>query len=329
MRILLLDDYQQAALGLADWIRLGAQVDVLHHTPADDDERVRRFAGYQAIVAMRERTPFASALLQRLPDLRLLVTTGMANAAIDLPACAAAGVTVCGAPGSQASAGATAEMAWALILALAKRLLPSAQALHDGRWQPLMAQSLAGRTLGLVGLGRLGQRMAGIGTAFGMRVIAWSPHLSAERASAAGAEAVDKHTLFAASDVVSLHLVLAAATRGIVDRAALQAMPPHALLVNTSRGALVDREALLDLLRAGRIAGAGLDVFHREPLPADDALLALPNVLASPHLGYVTDDNLRAFYGNVVDAIAAWQAGAPIRVLAAPSAPSPPSLSNG
>jgi len=326
MRILLLDDYQQAATGLADWARLDAPVDALHHTPADDDERAQRFAGYPVIVAMRERTPFSAALLRRLPDLRLLVTTGMANAAIDLPACAAAGVTVCGAPGSRDSAGATAEMAWALILALAKRLLPSAQALHDGRWQPQLAQSLAGSTLGLVGLGRLGRRMAAIGSAFDMRVIAWSPHLTAGRAADAGAEPVDKHTLFSTADVVSLHLVLADSTRGIVDRAALDAMPPHALLVNTSRGPLVDRQALLDTLRAGRIAGAGLDVFHTEPLPADDALLSLPNVLASPHLGYATDDNLRAFYGNAVAAIEAWRAGMPIRVLAAPPSPS---ISNG
>lgn len=326
MRVLILDDYQQAALGLADWTALDAEVHALHRTPADDDERARRFAGYDVIVAMRERTPFQAALLRRLPDLRLLVTTGLANAAIDLTACAAAGVTVCGAPGSKASAGATAEMAWALILALAKRLLPSAQALHEGRWQPHMTQSLSGRTLGLVGLGRLGARMASIGSAFGMRVIAWSPNLTPERASAAGAEAVDKLTLFATADVVSLHLVLAESTRGIVDRAALDAMQPHALLVNTSRGPLVDRQALIDALRDGRIAGAGLDVFHTEPLPADDELLALPGVLASPHLGYVTDDNLRAFYRNAIAAIQAWRIGTPVRVLAAPLESNP---SNG
>ncbi|MGI4778346.1 MAG: D-2-hydroxyacid dehydrogenase family protein [Janthinobacterium lividum] len=326
MRILILDDYQRAALGLADWVRLGAQVDVLDRTPVDDDERVRQFAGYDVLVAMRERTPFSAALVRRLPDLRLLVTTGMVNAAIDLPACTAAGVTVCGAPGSKASAGATAEMAWALILALAKRLLPSAQALHEGRWQPHMAQSLAGRTLGLVGLGRLGTRMAGIGAALGMRVIAWSPNLTPERASAGGAEAVDKQTLFSTADVVSLHLVLADSTRGVVDVAALAAMQPHALLVNTARGALVDRQALLDALRDERIGGAGLDVFHTEPLAADDALLVMSNVLASPHLGYVTEDNMRAFYKNAIAAIEAWRAGAPMRVL---TAPLPPNLSNG
>lgn len=319
MRILVLDDYQGVALSLADWKGVGTQVDAHHDTPADDDTRAARFAGYEVIVAMRERTPFTAALLRRLPALRLLVTTGMGNAAIDLDACAAQGVTVCGAPGSKASAGATAEMAWALILALAKRLLPSERALHDGRWQPELTRSLAGRTLGLVGLGRLGQRMARIGTAFDMKVIAWSPHLTAERAAAAGAEAVSKEALFGSADVVSLHLVLAESTRGIVDRVALQAMRPHALLVNTARGPLIDRNALLHALRSGHIAGAGLDVFHTEPLPADDALLALPNVLASPHLGYVTDDNLRAFYGNAVEAIAAWRAGAPVRVLAAPA----------
>ena len=319
MRILILDDYQHAALALADWNSLGTRPDVLHDTAPDDDTRAALFAPYEVIVAMRERTPFSAALLARLPALRLLVTTGMGNASIDMQAAAAAGVTVCGAPGSQRSALATAEMAWALILALAKRLVPSQEALRAGRWQPEMAQSLAGRTLGLVGLGRLGQRMATIGTAFGMRVVAWSPHLTPERAAAGGAEAVDKHTLFATADVVSVHMVLAASTRSIVDRAALEAMPAHAFIVNTSRGPLIDRDALIDILRAGRIAGAGLDVFHTEPLPADDALLALPNLLASPHMGYVTDDNLRAFYRHAIDAIAAWRAGAPIRVLNAPA----------
>jgi len=319
MRILILDDYQHAALALADWNSLGTRPDVLHDTAPDDDTRAALFAPYEVIVAMRERTPFSAALLARLPALRLLVTTGMGNASIDMQAAAAAGVTVCGAPGSQRSALATAEMAWALILALAKRLVPSQEALRAGRWQPEMAQSLAGRTLGLVGLGRLGQRMATIGTAFGMRVVAWSPHLTPERAAAGGAEAVDKHTLFATADVVSVHMVLATSTRSIVDRAALEAMPAHAFIVNTSRGPLIDRDALIDILRAGRIAGAGLDVFHTEPLPADDALLALPNLLASPHMGYVTDDNLRAFYRHAIDAIAAWRAGTPIRVLNAPA----------
>lgn len=323
MRILILDDYQRAALRSADWSALGAEVKALHDTPADDATRARLFAGHEVIVAMRERTPFSARLIAQLPELRLLVTTGMANAAIDLAACAAAGITVCGAPGSKSSAGATAEMAWALILALAKRLVPSRQAMLEGRWQPELTQSLAGRTLGLVGLGRLGEHMARIGAAFDMKVIAWSPHLTAERATACGAVAVDKHQLFAISDVVSLHLVLSDTTRGIVDRAALQAMQPHAWLVNTSRSLLVDRQALLEALRERRIAGAGLDVFDTEPVPADDALLTLPNVLTSPHLGYVTDDNLEAFYRRSIDAIAAWQADAPIRVLTPPASPSP------
>lgn len=322
MRILILDDYQRAALRMADWTALGAEVNALHDTPSDDDARARLFAGHEVIVAMRERTPFSARLIAQLPDLKLLVTTGMVNAAIDLPACTAAGITVCGAPGSKSSAGATAEMAWTLILALAKRLLPSRQAMLEGRWQPELTQSLAGRTLGLVGLGRLGERMARIGAAFEMKVIAWSPHLTVERAAACGAEAVDKHMLFTNADVVSLHLVLSASTQGIVDRAALQAMQPHAWLVNTSRSLLVDRQALLEALREGRIAGAGLDVFDTEPVPADDALLALHNVLTSPHLGYVTDDNLGAFYRRSIDAIAAWQAGAPLRVLTPTASPS-------
>lgn len=323
MRILILDDYQHAALNLADWASLGATIDVLHETAPDDPARAALFASYEVIVAMRERTPFSAALVARLPALRLLVTTGAGNAVIDMDACAAAGITVCSAPGSKASAGATAEQTWALILGLVKRVVPSEHALRQGRWQPEMVQSLGGRTLGLVGLGRLGQRVAAIGAAFGMRAIAWSPNMTPERAKAGGAEAVDKHTLFATADVVSVHMVLAESTRAIVDRAALSAMQPHAWFINTSRGPLVDREALLDTLREGRIAGAGLDVFHTEPLPPDDALLSLTNVLLSPHVGYVTDDNLRAFYASAVDAIAAWRAGAPIRVLAAPSPTNP------
>jgi len=317
LKILLLDDYQGRAREWADWSGLpGAQVDVLEHALPDLQSRQARLKGYQVIVAMRERTPFPAALLEALPDLQLLVTTGMRNAAIDMAACARRGITVCGAPGSRNSAGATAELAWALMLALAKRLPQSRQALLDGRWQPEITQSLAGRTLGLAGLGQLGQRMALIGQAMGMQVIAWSPHLTPERAAAAGVQAVSKAELFARADWLSLHLVLSESTRHIVGPEDFAAMQPHAFFINTSRAGLVAPGALLQALQVGRIAGAGIDVFDSEPA-LDDPLLALPQVLATPHLGYVTDDNLRAFYAHAAEAIGAWRAGAPVRVLGA------------
>ncbi|HEU0202565.1 MAG TPA: D-2-hydroxyacid dehydrogenase family protein [Burkholderiaceae bacterium] len=318
MNIAVLDDYQRVAASSAAWDTLtDARVEFLHAPLQSDAEHAATLQPLDVIVAMRERTPFSAALLQALPKLRLLVTTGMRNASIDMAACRARGITVCGAPGSKESTGSTTELAWALILGLLKRIPLEQQALLEGRWQTGVTQSLAGKTLGLVGVGNLGSRMARVGNAFDMRVVAWSPNLTAERAQQAGVVAVDKQTLFATSDVVSLHLVLSPPTAGIVQRADLRAMKPTAILINTARAGLVEPSALLTALREQWIAGAGLDVFDSEPLAFDDPLRTLPNVLLSPHLGYVTDDNLRAFYGNAVDAIKAWQAGSPIRVLSA------------
>lgn len=315
LKILLLDDYQGRAREWADWSVLpDTQVDVLEHALPDLAARAARLAGYQVIVAMRERTLFSQELIAALPDLQLLVTTGMRNAAIDMAACARRGITVCGAPGSQASVGATAELAWALMLALAKRLPRNRQALLEGHWQPEVTQSLAGRTLGLAGLGKLGQRMALIGQAMGMQTIAWSPHLDAQHAASLGVQAVSKAQLFRRADWLSLHLVLSESTRHIVGADDLAAMQPHAFVINTARAGLIAPGALLQALQAGRIAGAGLDVFDDEPA-THDPLLSLPQVLATPHLGYVTDDNLRAFYAHAIEAVAAWQAGAPVRVL--------------
>jgi len=316
MKILVLDDYQREAARMDLWARLGdARVEFVHEALATDAQRAARLGGCQAIVAMRERTPFSAALLRALPELRLLVTTGMHNAAIDLAACTAQGITVCGAPGSRDSAGATAELAWALILALFKRIVPNDAATRQGVWQPHTVQSLRGKVLGVAGLGRLGRQVAQVGAAFGMRVIAWSPHLTPERASAAGAEYRDKAAFFAEADVVSLHLVLGEGTRGIIDAHDLAAMRRGAFLVNTSRAGLVAPGALVEALQKGWIAGAGLDVFDTEPLPAEDPIRQCPNVLLSPHVGYVTNDNLQAFYGNAVAAIEAWQAGKPVNVL--------------
>ncbi|GAA4214540.1 D-2-hydroxyacid dehydrogenase family protein [Actinocatenispora rupis] len=315
VRCLLLDDYQDVALTSADWSTLTDRVRVDRlGRPLAPGEVADALRGYQVVVAMRERTPFPAELFAALPDLRLLVTTGMRNASIDLAAAAAHGVTVCGTRGSS---GATAELTWALILGLARNLLTEATALRTGGpWQSTVGTDLAGRTLGVLGLGRLGSRVAEIGRAFGMDVLAWSPHLTAERADAAGARlAGSAAELFADSDVVTVHLVLSESTRGLVDETLLRRMRPGAYLVNTSRGPVVDRAALVRALREGRLAGAGLDVYDTEPLPADDELRRLPNVLATPHLGYVTRDTYAAFYGDAVADIAAWLDGTPLRVL--------------
>jgi len=320
MKIVILDDYQRVALELADWSSLpaGSQVEVFCDPAPDEDALVERLAPFDIVVAMRERTQFPASLIERLPRLKLIASTGLRNAAIDLEACARRGVVACGSRGAPTGLAATAEVAWALVLALAKRVVASDAATRRGVWQPELADALAGRVLGLVGLGNLGQRMARIANAFDMQVVAWSPHLTPERAAAAGARCVAvKHELFALADVVSLHLVLSTSTAGIVGRDELAAMKPTASLVNTARAGLIDEQALLDALRGRRIAGAGLDVHWREPLAAGDAWLALDNVVLTPHLGYVTRDNLAAFYRGVVDNIREWLAGGTPRPLSA------------
>lgn len=310
MRCVILDDYQDVAQRYAAWDSLdGLEVTSLteHLAP---DALVRALHGTEVVVAMRERTPFPAAVLERLPSLKLLVTTGMRNASIDLEAAARLGITVCGTPSSSHP---PVELTWALIHALTRHIVVEAT---GHAWQRTVGSDLHGRTLGLLGLGKIGTRVAAVGQAFGMDVIAWSPHLTPGRAEPVGVRAVDKATLFETSDIVSLHLVLSEATRHIVGHADLAAMKPTAHLVNTSRAGLVDTEALVAHLGSGTIAGAGLDVYDVEPLPADDVLRHLPNVVATPHLGYVTDDNYHRFYGGAVEDIAAWLAGDPIRRLA-------------
>jgi phosphoglycerate dehydrogenase-like enzyme len=315
MRVVVLDDYQRVAPGLADWSSLtGWSVEFEHERLPDADAVVQRLTGAHAAVLMRERTPFPAEVIARLPDLRLLVTGGMRNAAIDLAAAAAHGVTVCGVPGASP---ATAELAWALLLGLLRSVPAEDAAVRAGRWQSTVGVDLSGKVLGLVGLGRLGSRMVPVAHAFGMQVLAWSPNLTADTAAALGATRVDKGELFRRADVVSLHLVLGERSRGVVGRDELALLGPKGYLVNTSRAGLVDRAALLDALHAGTIAGAALDVFNDEPLPADDPVVHAPNTVLTPHLGYVTRDNLARWYRGAMQDLAAFAAGRPVNVLEA------------
>ncbi|MWV22874.1 D-2-hydroxyacid dehydrogenase family protein [Methylobacterium sp. 2A] len=312
----MLDDYQQVALSLAAWSRLADRVAVsaIAEHIADHDALVARIAQAEILVIMRERTPFPAALLERLPRLELLVTSGLRNLAIDVAAAKARGITVCG---TESSPTPPTELTWALILGLARHLAQENQALRTGGpWQSTIGTDLAGATLGILGLGKIGSRVAAIGRAFGMRVMAWSPNLDAGRAAAAGvALASSKEALLEASDVVTIHLVLGERTRGLLGEAELRRMRRGAFLVNTSRAPIVDQAALRRALEEGWIAGAGLDVFETEPLPADDPFRRLPNLLALPHLGYVTQANYRTFFSQAVENIEAWLTGAPIRTL--------------
>jgi phosphoglycerate dehydrogenase-like enzyme len=322
MKIVVLDDYQRVARTYADFDKLsegdpGVTVEVLHEHIDDQDALVTALSGAAVVVAMRERTPFPAALFDRLPDLRLLVSTGMRNAAIDLAAAAAHGVVVSGTnmAGASTKSSNTAELTWALILAVQRHVVAEDRALRSGRWQTTVGTDLAGSTLGVLGLGRLGSQVAGIGRAFDMRVIAWSANLTAERAAATGAQWVPKDELFAASDVLTIHQKLSDRTVGLVGAAELAAMKPSAVLINTSRGPIVDEAALAAALHAGSIAGAGLDVYGTEPLPAEHPLRDAPNTVLLPHLGYVTRNGYHAMYTQIVEDILAWRAGEPVRLL--------------
>ncbi|NVJ20539.1 D-2-hydroxyacid dehydrogenase family protein [Myxococcus sp. AM011] len=316
MRVAILDDYLDVARISADWSLLPSSFEPrFFQAPlAGEDAVAQSLQEFEVIVAMRERTAFPASLLVRLPRLRLLVTTGMRNAAIDLDACRRQGIIVCGTGAVGAPA---AELTWALILALLKRIPAEDQSLRSGGWQTGLTETVSGKRLGVVGLGKLGTQVAKVGLAFGMDVVAWSPRLTAERAEAAGVHLVDKATLFASSDVVTLHLVLGERTQGVVGASELGAMKRSAYLVNTSRGGLLDEEVLVSALRERRIAGAGLDVFSVEPLPREHPLRSLPNTVLTPHLGYVTRENQTVYYRDAVEDILAWSQGRPVRLLGA------------
>ena len=310
MRIAILDDYQNIATSLADWDSLAAEVVVFTKPFVDADDVVGSLAGFDVLVAMRERTRFPAEVLERLTDLRLLVSTGPVNAAIDVAAARKLGITVCG---TGYESHPTIEHTWALILGAARNLVAEAESMRAGGWQVTVGEGLYGKTLGLLGLGRIGAEVARVGRAFGMDTIAWSQNLTPEAAAEHGVRAVTKEQLFTDSDVLSIHVVLSERTRGLVGAAELRSMKPSALLVNTSRGPVVDGAALADVLREGRIRGAALDVFDTEPLPADHPLRSLPNALLTGHVGYVNRDLYEIFYRDSVDDIAAFRAGSPIR----------------
>ena len=314
MRVAVLDDYLQVAPDLADWAALDCPVDFFAER-IPPNECAAALAPYDVIVAMRERTAFPASLIQALPSLKLLVTTGMRNNAIDLAACREKNIIVCGAPGHPSAQGGTAELSWALLLALFKRIPQETFNMQQGLWQTRMPPVIEGKRLGVVGLGNLGQRVAKVGLAFGMDVVAWSPNLTDERAAEAGVKRVEKMELFETSDAISLHMVLSPRSAGIVDAACIDAMKPTAFLVNTSRAGLIDQEALKMALHDQRIGGAGLDVFDEEPLPDDDAWRQVPGVLLTPHLGYASPENFSAFYQNVLANILAWRDGTPVRVI--------------
>jgi phosphoglycerate dehydrogenase-like enzyme len=302
IRVAILDDYQQCALQLADWRSLDpdAEIRVFPDHIAELEPLAHRLHTFECVVAMRERTPFPRALFERLPNLRLLISSGRHNAAIDLAAATDRKVQVCG---TNLKGLATAELTWGLILATLRHIVAEDHAQRAGRWQTTLGIELAGKTLGLLGLGRLGSEVARVGAAFRMNLTAWSPNLTVERAQAGGAALVTKDELMARADVLTIHMVLSERSRGLIGATDLARMKPSAFLINTSRGPIVDEAALLETLRAHKIAGAGIDVFGTEPLPLSHPLYQLDNVVLTPHLGYVTLENYSHHFPQVVEII--------------------------
>ncbi len=318
IRLAILDDYQNVVLTLADWSKVKRHMDVRVYDRAfaSEQETAAELADCEVVAIMRERTPFPRSLFERLPKLRLFVTTGLRNLSIDIEAARERGVAVCG---TEILKYPTAELTWGLVLAVARHIPFEHEAMRADRWQTTLGTGLNGKTLGVVGLGAQGGQVAKYGQAFGMDVIAWSPNLTPERCAPLGVRCVSKEALFAEADVVSVHMVLSATTRGLVGGAEIGWMKKSAILVNTARGPLVDEAALIAALRARRIAGAGIDVYDREPLPADHPMRRLDNVVLTPHLGYVTRETYAIFFPQVVEDIEAWVDGRLVRSLVKPS----------
>ena len=305
LKIAVLDDYQNIALELADWSTLAgrAEITVFNDHIADPAAIIDRLLPFDVVSVMRERTPLPRDIIERLPRLKLIASTGPGNASIDMAAAAEHGVSV---TATGYSSTPTIELTWALILAGARHVVPESNAVRAGGWQTTVGQELEGKVLGVVGLGRIGAQVARIGLAFGMKIIAWSQNMTPEIAGAAGATMVPKSELFRQADIVTVHLVLSKRTRGLIGAAELEVMKPTARLINTSRGPIVDEAALIAALQSHSIAGAALDVFDQEPLPAGHPFRSLDNVLATPHIGYVGEDLYRTFYHDVVTSISAW-----------------------
>jgi len=321
MRIAILDDYQRVALSYADWSTLGpdCEIEVFDRNLGTVDEAASALESFDVLCLMRERMDMPRALIERLPRLRLVVVTGARMRTLDMQAAAEHGVTVCHTHAGE-SKYATPELAWGLILSCARWIPQEHARVTEGKWQETIGIALGGQTLGLLGLGKLGSRMVPVAKAFDMDVVAWSPNLTDERAAEVGARRVEKDELFKISDVVSIHLVLGERSRGLVGERELSLMKPTSILVNTSRGPIIDEAALMGALREGRIRGAGLDVFDHEPLPAGHPMRTIQNAVLTPHLGYVTENAYKAFFSDTVANIAAWKAGSPVRVLAAAAA---------
>ncbi|MDG5804786.1 D-2-hydroxyacid dehydrogenase family protein [Streptomyces ossamyceticus] len=316
LRCAVLDDFQTVATEIADWSPVAEDVDVVSFAEhfADEDSLAKALADFDIVVTLRERVPFPASLLARLPRLKLLIASGMRNSVIDYAAAEAHGVTVCG---TASSSTPPVELTWALLLGLARGLVTEHNSLRSGGpWQSTVGVDLHGARLGLLGLGKIGSRVALIGLAFGMRVTAWSQNLTKEQADAVGVKlAASKEELLADSDFVSVHLALSDRTRSLLGAPELALFKPTTYLINTSRAAIVDQDALLDALHEGRIAGAGVDVFDIEPLPADHPMRTAPRLLATPHLGYVSRANYTTYYGQAIEDIQAYLAGSPVRLL--------------
>ena len=313
-RVAILDDYQDVARNLADWNSFPEGTEVWSFTEHLDreDSVANRLKDFDVVVVMRERTPFPRTQMEKLPNLKLLVTTGMRNLSIDLAAAQELGITVCG---TRSLGHPTSEFTWGLILALLRHLPEEDREMRRGGWQTTVGTSIRDKVLGIVGLGAQGGRVATVGKAFGMDVVAWSENLTEERCAEFGVKKLGKDALLTRSDIVSIHQVLSDRTRGLIGARELGLMKPSAVLINTSRGPIVDEPALIEALKTGKIAGAAVDVYDTEPLPTKHPLRRLDNLLLTPHLGYVTEENYREMYSQAVEGINAYFNGAPVRVL--------------
>jgi len=315
VRAAILDDYQNVAMGFTDWspIAKDVEIKVFNKPFGSQDEAIKALQGFAVVVGMRERTPFPRKVVEALPDLKLLITTGARNNSFDIKACAERGVTVCG---TGAAGSPTTGIAFGLMLELTRRIgFENARLKAGAPWQTTIGRDLEGLTLGILGLGKLGQRSAAVGKAFGMKTITWSQNLTEEKAKAAGADYVSKDDLFRNADFVTIHLVLSDRSRDLVGAKELGLMKKSAYLINTSRGPIVDEKALIAVLQSKSIAGAGLDVFDIEPLPLDHPFRKMDNVVITPHLGYVSEQNYRKYFPDIVEDIRAWLDGKPVRVI--------------